>query len=291
MQTPASDLEYVLLNKLVPFELDEDELHELVDATVAHVNELLYCCKTGSQGGAEAHIDQFFDEIASDWDRCLTSEEPIARLWQAVIESLINWLSEDVDLNTYNDTNRKYLGNSIIVLVGMVYADAHYYRAGLSTFETGIAHADASTSRAGPSTSEARAQDAASDTSDDADVLSSTHSNSSGAYSDCTEDKKGKSRRTADYKGKPRWLENIHYDQNGSGNEKENDGQNTPQKRKADEVFNTNDDKIVASPRKKPWEQDSIAETGFLGIADEPRPDKEAGEEMDMDKAKYLSVD
>ncbi|KAI8286635.1 hypothetical protein K4K56_008674 [Colletotrichum sp. SAR 10_98] len=122
MQTLASDLEYVLLNKLVPFEVDEDELHALVDDTVAHVNELL---------------------------------------------------------------------------------------------------------------------------------------------------------------GKPRWL---------SGNDKENDGQTTPQKRKADEVFNTNDDKIVGSPRKKSWEQDSIAETGFLGTADEPGPDKEAGEEMDMDKAKHFPM-
>ncbi|KAI8312717.1 hypothetical protein K4K61_009699 [Colletotrichum sp. SAR11_59] len=129
MQTLASDLEYVLLNKLVPFEVDEDELHALVDDTVAHVNKLL-----------------------------------------------------------------------------------------------------------------------------------------------------------------PRWLKNTHYDQNGSGNDKENDGQTTPQKRKADEVFNTNDDKIVGSPRKKPWEQDSIAETGFLGTADEPGPDKEAGEEMDMDKAKNFPM-
>ncbi|KAJ0385404.1 hypothetical protein COL922a_006390 [Colletotrichum nupharicola] len=289
MQTLASDLEYVLLNKLVPFEVDEDELHALVDDTVAHVNKLLSCCKTGSQGEAKAYVDNFCDEIVSDWDMCLMSEEPTARLWQAVIESIINWLSEDVDLNTYNDANRQYLGNSIIVLVGMVYADASYYRAGLSTFETGIAHADDSTSRAGPSTSEAPVQDAASDTSADADALSSTHSNSSGAYSDCTEDKKAKSRRTADYKGKPRWLENTHYDQNGSDNDKENDGQTTPQKRKADEVFNTNDDKIVGSPRKKPWEQDSIAETGFLGTADEHGPDKEAGEELDMDKAKTFA--
>ncbi|KAI8236217.1 hypothetical protein K4K54_003988 [Colletotrichum sp. SAR 10_86] len=187
MQTLASDLEYVLLNKLVPFEVDEDELHALVDDTVAHVNKLLSCCKTGSQDEAKAYVDNFCDEIASDWDMCLMSEEPIDRLWQAVIESIISWLSEDVDLNTYDDTNRKYLGNSIIVLV-------------------------------------------------------------------------------------------------------ENDGQTTPQKRKADEVFNTNDDKIVGSPRKKSWEQDSIAETGFLGTADEPGPDKEAGEEMDMDKAKHFPM-
>ncbi|KAI8291835.1 hypothetical protein K4K60_012724 [Colletotrichum sp. SAR11_57] len=77
---------------------------------------------------------------------------------------------------------------------------------------------------------------------------------------------------------------------NGSDNDKENDGQTTPQKRKADEVFNTNDDKTVGSPRKKPWEQDSIAETGFLSTADEHGPDKEAGEELDMDKAKTFAL-
>ncbi|KAH0424486.1 hypothetical protein CcaCcLH18_11522 [Colletotrichum camelliae] len=275
MQTLASDLEPRLLNKLAPFGLDEEELHGIVDAKVTSVNELLSLCKTGSQDEAKAYVDEFVAKITCDWDRFVTSGEPNAGLWLAVIESIINWLSEDIDITTYN--NRLDLENNIITLAVMLAVEN-------------------SNSRAGPSTPEASVQDTASDTSDDAEVPSLTYSDSSAAYSDSSDNYKAKTRRFAVYKDKPRWIDNLSDNESsdnesgdnesGSGNNKEVDLQNIPQKRKAEEVFAANDDKIVGSPRKKPYEQDSIAETGFLGNAVEPSPDKEAGEEMDLDKAK-----
>ncbi|KAK2736520.1 hypothetical protein CKAH01_07720 [Colletotrichum kahawae] len=285
MQTLASDLEPRLLNKLAPFGLDEAQFRSVY--TDSRMKSL---CKTGSQDEAKAYVDEFVAKITCDWDRFVTSGEPNAGLWLAVIESIINWLSEDIDITTYN--NRLDLENNIITLAVMLAVEN-------------------SNSRAGPSTPEASVQDTASDTSDDAEVPSLTYSDSSAAYSDSSDNYKAKTRRFAVYKGKPRWIDNlsdnesgdneigdneigdneigdneIGDNESGSGNNKEVDLQNIPQKRKAEEVFAANDDKIVGSPRKKPYEQDSIAETGFLGNAVEPSPDKEAGEEMDLDKAK-----